>query len=106
MVKFKTGDKVVLISGKDKGKISIISKIIKKKNQKRFILEGINLLSKNTKPVPSKNKPGGIIKIEAPVSSSKIALLNPITQKKDKIFFKILKGKKTRIFRSNGEVLN
>jgi len=106
MFKFKTGDKVILVSGKDKGKTSIIKKVINKKNNRVFLLEGVNLLNKSTKPVPNKNKPGGIIKIEGPVTSSKIALLNPNTQKKDKIFFKSINGKKTRIFRSNGEVLN
>ena len=98
MFKFKNGDKVILLSGKDKGKISVISKFIKKKKKLLLVLEGLNLLNKSTKAVPNKNKPGGIIKIEAPVPFSNVALLNPITQKKDKIFFKTLNGKKKKNF--------
>jgi len=113
MLRFKVNDKVIVLSGKDKGKIAVISRIIKKFDSKRnglnfsLILEGINLLSKHTKPVPNKNKPGGIIKIEAPISFSNVALLNPITGKKDKVYFKFFDNrKKVRVFRSNGEVLN
>ncbi len=105
MLKIKVNDKVIVLNGKDKGKIGIISKIIKKKNT-MVTIEGINLLKKHTKPVPNKNKTGGILKIEAPISSSNVALVNTITKKKDKIHFKILKKKKVRIFKSNEEVLN
>lgn len=113
MLRFKVSDKVIVLSGKDKGKVGVISKVIKKINRTNFsfkfflFLEGINLLNKHTKPVPNKNKPGGIVKIEAPMSFSKVALVNPITGKKDKVYFKVLdNGKKVRIFRSNGEVLS
>jgi len=111
MFKFKVNDKVIVLSGRDKGKIGTISKIKKKIFGKKrqsifFILEGINLLKKHVKANPNKNKPGGIVKIESPVASSNVSLVNPITNKKDKIYFKVLdNGKKNRIFRSNGEIL-
>jgi len=113
MLRFKVNDKVIVLVGKDKGKTSIISKIIKKFNRVKkiyefsLILEGINFLKKHTKAVPDKNKPGGIIKVEAPISFSNVALLNPVTGKKDKILFKILdNGKKVRVLKSNGEVFS
>ncbi len=113
MLRFKVNDKVIVLAGKDKGKSSVISKIIKKFNRVRkiyefsLVLEGVNFLKKHTKPVPNKNKPGGIVKIEAPISFSNVALLNPVTGKKDKVFFKILSnGKKVRVLKSNGEVFS
>ena len=110
MLRFKVNDKVIVLSGRDKGKTGIISSIIKRvKNGKIYYflkMEGINLLSKHTKPVPNKNQSGGILKIEGLLSFSNVALLNTLTGKKDKVFFKNLNGKKVRVFRSNGEVLS
>lgn len=113
MLRFKVNDKVIVLAGKDKGKIGIISKVLKKidkiknKNNYFLILEGINFVKKHVKPIPNKNKPGGISKIEAPIDYSNVSLLNPVTGKKDKIFFKLLdNGKKVRVFKSNKEVLN
>jgi len=113
MLRIKVSDKVFVFKGKDKGKIGIVSKIIKKNNKINcsyslyYILEGINLIKKHVKAVPSKNKAGGINKIEAPINSSNVFLLNPTTNKKDKILFKFLdNGKKVRVLKSNGEVLN
>ncbi len=112
MLKFKVNDKVVVLTGKDKGQTGVISKILKKINNVKkkeyfLILEGINLQKKHIKADPNKNKSGGISKIEAPINYSNVSLLNPITGKKDKIFFKILdNGKKVRVFKSNKEVLN
>lgn len=113
MFKIKIKDKVLVLKGKDKGKIGIVSKVVKKIDKKNgslklyYILEGINFLKKHTKALPNKNKPGGILKIESPISSSNLILLNPITGERDKISFKFLdNGKKVRILKSNGEVLN
>lgn len=108
MLKIKTKDKVIILCGKEKGKIGIISKIIKKKNgKKNLLIEGVNLVNKHTKAIPNKNKEGGIIKKEAPIDISNVAILNKNTEKKDKIIFKFLKDKKKfRILKSNGEILN
>ena len=104
MLKIKVNDKVIVLKGKDKKKISIVSKIIKKK--KLAVLEGINLCKKHSKPVPNKDKHDGILKIEKPLHLSNIALINSSSKKKDKVKFKFIKNKKFRIFRSNGEIIN
>lgn len=113
MFKIKVKDKVLVSKGKDKGKSGIVLKTIKQFDEKTkfykiyYILEGINFIKKHTKAVPSKNKIGGIMKIESPISASNLVLLNPITGEKDKILFKVLSsGKKVRILKSTGEVLN
>jgi large subunit ribosomal protein L24 len=103
MLKFKINDKVMILSGKDKCKIGIIKKQFVKKKQ--VLIEGINFSKKNIKANPNKNKEGGIINIEKPISTSKIILINPQTNKKDKIFFSYENKKKIRIFKSNKEFL-
>ncbi len=107
MLKFKVKDKVIVLSGKDKGKIGIITKVIKKNKSKFFLnIEGINIFKKHAKPSPNKSKSGGIIKIEVPVCFSNVAIINTITNKRDKVFFKFLSnGKKVRVFKSNKEIL-
>lgn len=112
MLKIKVKDKIVVLCGKEKGKVGIVSKIITKKfkncGKKKFlILEGINIIKKHTKAIPNKNKDGGIIKKEAPIEISNVAILNEKTEKRDKIIFKFEKNKKKiRVLRSNGEILN
>lgn len=105
-------DQVVILTGKDKGKKGLISKIYKKYNIKKkkydcyVFIEGANLVNKTTKPNPNKNIPGGIVKKESKIDYSNIALMNPQNEKKSKIFYKFINKKKYRVFRSNGEVLN
>lgn len=109
MLKIKIKDKVMVICGKEKGKVGIVSKIIKKKNKKRvfLILEGINLVNKHSKAIPNKNKEGGILKKESPIDISNVSIINKTTEKKDKVFFKFSENKKKiRILKSNGETLN
>ena len=111
MNRIKSGDKVFVIKGKDKGKEGVVSKVLKKNNCKGegklyVLIEGINLIKKHVKPNPNKNIDGGIVSKEAPISYSNIAIINPFTGKKDRILFKFLdNGKKVRCFKSNGEVL-
>ncbi|HIH2762529.1 MAG TPA: 50S ribosomal protein L24 [Candidatus Azoamicus sp. MARI] len=109
MLKIKKKDKVLVITGKHKKQIGIVSKIIKtydgKTERKLIILEGLNLIKKHTKSNPNKEKSGGIITKEAPVDISNIIILNEITNKKDKIKFKIDNKKKCRVLKSNNEVL-
>ncbi len=114
MLKFKVNDKVLVLTGKSKNQIGIIKKIIKHKIIKNktivykyfIILEGINFIKKHVKANPNKNKTGGIINIESSIAFSNIMLINPKTNKKDKIFFSLSDNKKKyRVFKSNSEVL-
>ncbi|ADV33604.1 50S ribosomal protein L24 [Candidatus Blochmanniella vafra str. BVAF] len=101
--KIRCGDEVIMLNGKDKGKIGKVQCIFSLKN--RAMISGINLMKKHKKPVPDKNQPGGIFKKEASVDLSNIAIFNPDCKKADKVVFKIKDGKKIRVFKSSGNVI-
>jgi large subunit ribosomal protein L24 len=102
--KIRKGDKVIINTGKDKGKQGIVSDLI---GEKRVVVEGLNMVKKNTKPNPGKGEQGGIISKEMPLDISNIAIFNNVTSKADKVTFKTLKdGKKIRIFKSNQEAID
>ena len=91
----KTGDKVVVITGKDKGKEGKIIKTIKKDN--KVIVEGANMVTKHVKP-NAQNENGGIIKMEAPIHVSNVMMIDPKTKKRTRIAHEIDEnGKKHRI---------
>ena len=110
MQKLKSGDKVVVIAGRDKGKHGTILRVVNGKCVRkglRVIVEGINLVKKHTKANPSKERPGGIMQKEASLHISNVAILNIATNKADKVGFKMLQdGSKVRFFKSNGEVID
>jgi large subunit ribosomal protein L24 len=67
----------------------------------------VNRVKKHTKPNPMKSEPGGILEKEMPIHISNIALFNPVSQKADRVGFKSLDdGRKVRVFKSNGEVVD
>ena len=104
MNKIRKGDKVIINTGKDKGKQGIISAFV---NDKRVLVEGLNMVKKSVKPNPGKGEQGGIISKEMPWDISNIAIYNNTTSKADKVTFKVLKdGKKIRIFKSNQEAID
>ena len=104
MKKIRKGDKVIVNTGKDKGKQGIVSNLI---NDRHVIVEGLNMVKKTTKPNPSKGEQGGIVNKEMPLDISNIAIFNNATSKADKVIFKKLKdGKKIRIFKSNQEAID
>ena len=101
---FKVGDKVVVITGKDKGKEGKIIKTLKKDN--KVVVEGINIVTKHVKP-NAQNETGGIIKVEAPIHVSNVMILDPKTKKKTRIAHEIDEnGKKYRISVKSKERLN
>ena len=100
MNKLKTGDEVIVITGKDKGKKGIISAMV---GGSRVVVEGINISKKHQKPNPNKNEPGGITSKTMPIHISNLAIINPNSGEKDKVSIRIKDdGKKVRIFRSSG----
>jgi|TARA_B110000037_G_scaffold214062_1_gene269414 large subunit ribosomal protein L24 len=102
--KIRKGDKVIINTGKDKGKQGIVSDFV---NEKRVVVEGLNMVKKSVKPNPGKSEQGGIVSKEMPLDISNIAIFNNATSKADKVTFKILKdGKKIRIFKSNQEAID
>lgn len=103
--KFRQGDQVVILTGKDKGKRGTITKVITETGC--VVVENINIVKKHQKPNPQMNIPGGIIDKEMPVNVSNVAIFNPTTGKADRVGFKILDdGRKVRFFKSNSEVLD
>ena len=103
--KFRKGDEVIVMTGKDKGKRGTITKVITETG--RVVVENINMVKKHQKPNPNMNVPGGIIEKEMAVDVSNVAMFNPVTGKADRIGFKFLDdGRKVRVFKSNGEVVD
>lgn len=97
MRKIKRDDQVVVIAGKDKGKRG---KVISVLADERVVVAGVNIIKKHTKPNPNAGVQGGIVEREAPVHVSNVAIVNPETQKADRVGFKLENGKKLRVFKS------
>ena len=99
--KLRTGDEVIVISGKDLGKKGTLREILKSKN--KGIVTGINMVKKHTKPNPEMGITGGVVEQEAAISLSNLAIWNPKKKSKDKIAYSTSKdGKKIRLYKSDG----
>lgn len=103
MQKIKKGDHVIVITGRDKGKRGLVLAV---KENDKILVEGICLVKKHQKPNPMKGVSGGIIEKVLPIHQSNIALLNPVTNKPDRVGFRLLAdGRKVRFFKSTNEVI-
>ena len=96
----KKGDTVYVNAGNDKGKTGKVLEVIPSKD--RAIVEGINIVSKHSKPSP-KNPQGGIVKQEASIHVSNVALVDPKSGKATRIGYKVEDGKKVRVAKKSGE---
>ena len=104
MRKFRKGDQVVVLSGRDKGRQGAVIRVL---DDEQVIVEGINQVKRHTRPNPQAGKQGGIQSKEMPMHVAKVAIWNPTTKTADRIGFKLLAdGKKVRRFSSNGEMLD
>ena len=108
MNRIRKGDQVVVITGKDKGRKGAVTRVT---DEGRVFVENVNVIKRHTRANPQANQPGGIIEREAPIDASNVMLLNPKTQKGDKVSFKTIKndagiGRKVRVYRSTGEVVD
>jgi large subunit ribosomal protein L24 len=104
MRKFRKGDQVVVLSGRDKGRQGAVIQV---PDDEHVIVEGINVVKRHQRPNPQAGKQGGILSKEMPLHVAKIAIWNPTTKKADRVGFKTLAdGKKVRRFSSNGEMLD
>ncbi|WP_134160657.1 50S ribosomal protein L24 [Alicyclobacillus sacchari] len=103
-MRVKTGDKVVVIAGKDKAKSGRILKVFP--SEGRVIVEGVNIVKRHSKPSPA-HPEGGIIEKEAPIHVSNVALADPKTGQPTRIGYKFLEdGRKVRYSKKSGEVLD
>ena len=104
MEKIRKGDEVVVITGKDKGKRGTV---LLRVDDEHVLVEGVNRAKKHVKPNPVKGVAGGIVDKDMPIHISNVALFNPATKKADRVGFKALEdGRKVRVFKSNGELVN
>ena len=99
----KTGDKVRVIAGKDKGKEGTIKKVLVKEN--RVIVEGVNQLQKPQQP-NNANPNGGIFDAEAPLQASNVMLIDPSTNEPTRVGFKVVDGKKVRVAKKSGKTID
>ena len=104
MRKIKTGDDIIVITGKDKGRRGTVLRVY---DDERVLVEGINMVKKHQKPTPQAGLQGGIIDKEMPIEQSNLMLYNPQTKKGDRIGIRFLEdGRKVRYFKSNNEVVD
>ena len=102
MSKIRKSDEVIVLTGKDKGKRGVVKQRV---NADYVVVEGINIAKKATKPNPMTGVTGGIVNKLMPIHVSNIALFNAATGKADRAGFKNVDGKKSRFFKTSGEVI-
>ncbi|MAP93734.1 MAG: 50S ribosomal protein L24 [Ponticaulis sp.] len=101
--KVKKGDRVVVLTGRDKGKQGEVTKVMPQEN--RVIVSGVNVVTRHQKP--SQMDPGGIKRFEAPIHTSNVSLLDPKDGKPTRVGFKVDEhGRKVRIAKRSGEAID
>ncbi|MBW8350627.1 50S ribosomal protein L24 [Bacillus sp. IITD106] len=99
----KKGDKVMVITGKDKGKTGTVLAAFPKKD--RVLVEGVNVVKKHSKPSQD-NPQGGIISQEAAIHVSNVMVLDPKTNEPTRIGYEEVNGKKVRVAKKSGVALD
>ena len=101
-LKIKSGDTVKVIAGDHKGSEGKVLRVLRDKN--KAVVEGVNMVSKHTKP-SAKNPQGGIVKKEAPIHISNIALVDPETKEATRTGVRTEGDKKVRFSKKSNQVL-
>ena len=102
-LKIKKGDKVVVITGKDKGKTGEVLRVDPK--DARLVVQGVNMVKRHTKP--AMGNPGGIVEKEGTIHVSNVAHIDPKSDKPTRVGYKTLDGgRKVRFARRSGEVID
>lgn len=99
-IHIKKGDTVQVIAGEDKGRQGRVLKV--ERTKFRAFVEGLNMVTKATKP-NAQHPQGGLIKKEAPINISNLSLIDPKSGKPTRIAIKVVDGKKVRIAKKSGE---
>ena len=103
MRKIRKDDEIVVICGKDKGRRGTVISV----KENKIVVSGVNVAKKHQKPNPNAGIEGGIINVDMPMDISNVMLVNPSTDKGDRVGIKFLDdGKKVRYFKSNGELVD
>jgi large subunit ribosomal protein L24 len=100
--KIKKGDKVVILTGKDKGKTGEVTQVLPKED--RVVVAGVNTVKRHQRP--TQTTPGGIEEKDAPIHVSNVALADPKTGEPTRVGFKVEGDKKVRIAKKSGEVID
>lgn len=101
--KIKKGDRVVVLAGKDKGKVGEVLQVMPK--QTRALVSGVNMVKRHT--APSQTSAGGIVEKEASLHLSNIAHVDPRDGKPTRVGFKLVEGdRKVRFAKRSGEVID
>jgi large subunit ribosomal protein L24 len=101
--KIKKGDRVVILTGRDKGRQGSVLKVLPK--EERVLVEGLNIVHRHTRPTQS-DPQGGIKDKEAPLHVSNVALVDPKTGGPTRVGFRVEGDKKVRFAKKSGEVIN
>ena len=102
MQRIRKGDEVIVITGRDKGKKGTGTAV---HDDGKVVVEGINIVKKHVKPNPMLGQAGGIMDKTLPIEGSNVMLVNPKTGKGDRVGYKVVDGKKVRVFKSDGAVV-
>jgi large subunit ribosomal protein L24 len=101
--KIKKGDRVVILSGRDKGKHGEVTRSMPKDG--KVLVAGVNVITRHRKPSQT-NPQGGLERTEAPLHVSKVAIEDPKTGKPTRVRFEVRDGKKVRVASRSGELIN
>jgi large subunit ribosomal protein L24 len=101
--RIRKGDRVIAISGKDKGKSGIVMEVRPK--AQRVVVEGLNIIKRHTKPRPP-NEPGGVIERPAPIHLSNVALIDPKDGRATRVRLEEADGRMVRVSSRSGERLD
>ena len=102
-LKIKKGDRVVVLSGKDKGKHGEVTQALPKLGL--VVVSGVNVATRHVKPSQA-DPQGGLKRAEAPLHVSKVALEDPKTGKPTRVRFEVKDGKKVRVAVRSGETID
>ncbi len=102
-LKVRKGDRVFVLTGKDKGRTGEVLRVLPKEG--RVVVQGVNVVKKHQRPAPG--NPGGIVEVEAPIHVSNVAHLDPDSNKPTRVGYKFLDdGRKVRFAKRSGEILD
>ena len=102
-MKIKKGDKVIIRTGKDKGKVSVIEKVLSKKG--KIVVTGANIVKKHAKPTEA-DKKGGMKEVAMPLQPSNVMIVCPSCGKTTRVSYKITNKTKERVCKKCGQSLD
>jgi large subunit ribosomal protein L24 len=100
--KIRKGDRVVVLTGRDKGKNGEVLRVLRKEN--RVLVQGVNVVKRHQRPQPG--NPGGISEKEAPVHISNVAHVDPSDDRPTRVGFKTVDDRKVRYSKRTGELID